>query len=134
MLSKKLSKELIMYLVMGVLTTVVNFVCYFIFKRFLSESVSTIIAWFVSVLFAYITNRLLVFSSEAKGFYALCVEMAAFFGARIISGIFDFLATYIFIERLHYNDLVIKIAINVIVIVFNYVASKLVIFKKRKRQ
>lgn len=121
-----------MYLVMGVLTTVVNFVCYFIFELFLSPTLSTVIAWFISVLFAYITNSKWVFLSNAKTLKEHLAQIISFFAARLLSGVFDLAATHIFIERLAFNDFVVKVIINVLVIVFNYVASKLVIFKKKK--
>ena len=127
----KLTKELFLYLVMGAATTLVNFICYFLLKLVLSPALSTIIAWFVSVLFAYITNSKWVFNSQAKTFKEHFKELLSFFAARILSGIFDIGATVVFIEKLHFNDLFVKIVINVIVIVFNYVASKLVIFKKK---
>lgn len=130
MLNKKLSKELILYLIMGGLTTAVNFVCYFLFKYIFTPTVSTVIAWFISVLFAYVTNSKYVFQSAEKTLKGRLKEILSFFAARILSCIFDIGATFIFIEKLCFNDLIVKIAINVFVIIFNYVASKLVIFKK----
>lgn len=126
----KLTKEVVLYLIMGALTTVVNLVCYFIFELFLSPTSSTAIAWFLSVLFAYITNSRFVFNSNAKTFSQKLKEIVSFFLARVLSGIFDLGATYLFIEKLSFNDYIVKIIINGIVIIFNYIASKLVIFKK----
>ncbi len=127
----KLTKELVLYLIMGAATTVVNFICYFLLKLLLSPALSTVISWFASVLFAYITNSKWVFNSKAITAKEHFKQIASFFAARVLSGIFDIGATVIFIEKLHLNDLFVKIAINVIVIIFNYVASKLVIFKNK---
>lgn len=127
----KLTKEVILYLVMGALTTLVNLVSYFIFELFLSPTLSTVAAWFLSVLFAYITNSKFVFHSEAKTIKEKLMQISSFFSARILSGLFDIAATHIFIEKLGFNDLLIKVIINVLVILFNYIASKFVIFKKK---
>lgn len=127
----KLTKEVILYLVMGALTTLVNLVSYFIFELFLSPTLSTVVAWFLSVLFAYITNSKFVFHSEAKTIKEKLMQISSFFSARILSGLFDIGATHIFIEKLGFNDLLIKVIINVLVILFNYIASKFVIFKKK---
>ena len=128
----KLTKEVFLYLVMGVLTTLVNLVSYFILELFLSPTVSTAVAWFLSVLFAYVTNSRFVFNSNAKSFKEKFKELISFFLARVLSGAFVLGATYVFIEKLELNDYIVKIVINVLVIAFNYVASKLVIFKKKK--
>lgn len=132
MKNKKLTKELVLYVIMGVLTTAVNFICYFLFEKFLSPTISTIFAWVLSVMFAYITNCKFVFESVPDCFMGYVKQISSFFLARVISGVFDIAMTFVFIEKLHFDSLIIKIIINIIVIVFNYIASKLVIFKKKK--
>ena len=88
-------------------------------------------AWICSVLFAYITNRKWVFHSEAMGSAAILKEMISFFACRLLTGVVDWLCMLIFVDLLYWNDMVIKIGANVLVIILNYVASKLVIFKKQ---
>lgn len=124
-------KDIIPYGVFGVLTTLVNIVSYWFAAHPLGLSViaSTVIAWFLSVLFAYVTNRKWVFHSEAVGFNAIMKEMISFFGCRLATGFVDLACMFIFVDVMHLNDVVIKVIANVIVIVLNYVASKLVIFK-----
>lgn len=129
-------KDIIPYGVFGVLTTLVNIVSYWVAAHPLGLSVvtSTIIAWFLSVLFAYVTNRKWVFHSEAVGFDAIMKEMVSFFGCRLATGFVDLAFMFIFVDVLHLNDVVIKVISNIIVIVLNYVASKLVIFKHSDNQ
>lgn len=133
---EKLTKkylDVIPYLFFGVCTTVVNVVTYWICAHLLSlkTMVSTIIAWILAVLFAYVTNRKWVFCSETHEVWDICKEMASFFGCRLATGIVDWLSMYVFVELLSANDVFIKIAANLLVIVLNYVASKLIIFKKK---
>lgn len=126
-------KSIIMYLIFGVLTTLVNIVSYYIFSHILKTGVmfSTVIAWVLAVLFAYVTNRKWVFTSYAKGRKEIFNELLSFFSCRIATGIVDTLFMFIFVERLHFNDVIIKIIANIIVIILNYIASKLIIFKKK---
>jgi putative flippase GtrA len=91
----------------------------------------TVTAWFLAVLFAYVTNRKFVFKSDSTTSKAILIEITAFFGCRLLTGFIDFGMMYVFADLLKYNDLVIKIISNVIVIVSNYVASRLIIFKHR---
>lgn len=127
-------KDMIPYVIFGVLTTVVNIVAYWLFYRVFHVymMVSNIIAWFASVLFAYLTNRKWVFHSEAETFEDYRKEILAFFAARLGTGILDWLIMFIFAKQLGLNDMVIKIVSNVVVIVLNYVASKFWIFKSKK--
>lgn len=124
-------KDVIPYAVFGVLTTLVNIVSYWVFAHPLHLPVmaSTIFAWVLSVLFAYLTNRKWVFHSEAVGAKAIAKEIASFFGCRVGTELIDLAAMFIFVDKLNLNDMVIKIIANIIVIIVNYVASKFVIFK-----
>lgn len=125
-------RELILYLVFGVLTTVVNYVSYLIFAPlFETTTIPTVIAWVLSVVFAYFTNRVWVFQSHAKGAAALFREVLSFFGARLLSGVIDVGIMWVFADRMGLNDKIVKLASNVFVVIFNYVASKLVIFRKK---
>ncbi len=126
-------KEIINYIIFGGLTTVTNFVVYFICTKLFSidEVISNGIAWFLSVLFAYVTNKIFVFESKKSGFKEIIVEMSSFFLARVLSGICCDVGTFaLMVKVFAINDVVAKIVTQVMVIVMNYVLSKLVIFKK----
>ena len=128
-------KEIINYLVFGGLATVVNFVTYFIVARLMGidEVLSSGISWFFSVLFAYITNKLFVFESKTDGIKAILIEMGSFFLARIVSGILCDVGTFAIMVRVfNINDLFAKVVTQVMVVIVNYVFSKLIIFRKKK--
>lgn len=126
-------KELIMYVFFGGLTTLVNIVSYWLIADVLHVNylVSTVIAWVISVLFAYVTNKIWVFESKSTKAGEIIKEVALFFAFRALSGLFDLGAMYVMVDLMHINDLIAKIAANVVVIILNYIFSKLVIFKKK---
>ena len=125
-------KEPVLYLIFGGLTTLTNFLSYFLLAHVLRlpTVAATIAAWVLSVLFAYVTNKRWVFESRRRHWGALLREAAAFFACRAFSGLLDVLIMWVCVDWLHWNDLVVKIASNVLVIVLNYLFSKLWIFKK----
>ncbi len=124
----KLDRELVLYVFFGALTFLVNIVTYFIFEDLMGINylISNILAWFFSVLFAYVTNRIWVFESKSPD---ILKEMSLFFGGRIFSGAVDTGLMYLFIDVLIISDLVSKIVVQVIVIILNYIFSKLIVFK-----
>lgn len=125
-------REMILYLFFGGCTTLVNIVVYYICSRIgLGTAVSTVIAWVLSVLFAYVTNRKYVFESKAVGFVPILKETAGFFLCRLATGLLDLAIMVVCVDLLHFNDMIIKILSNIVVIVLNYVASKLLIFKNQ---
>lgn len=129
-------KEIINYLVFGGLATVVNFVTYFIVARLIGidEVLSSGISWFFSVLFAYITNKLFVFESKTDGIKAILIEMGSFFLARIVSGILCDVGTFaLMVKVFNINDLFAKIVTQIMVVIVNYVFSKLIIFRKKNK-
>ncbi len=126
-------KDIVPYVFFGVCTTIVNVVVYWFFAYVLMQAtmLSTIIAWIAAVLFAYITNRKWVFHSQAYGVVSIMKEIVSFFSCRLATGIIDWLCMYIFVDVLHANGVLIKFVANIIVIVLNYVASKLLIFRRK---
>ena len=124
----KIDRELILYVFFGTLTFFVNVIVYFIFEDLLGVNyiISNIFAWFFSVLFAYVTNRIWVFESKST---KIAKEMALFFGGRIFSGAVDTGLMYLFIDILTIGDLISKIVVQIIVVILNYVFSKLIVFK-----
>ncbi|MFR3042880.1 MAG: GtrA family protein [Thomasclavelia spiroformis] len=125
-------KEIIMYLIFGILTTVVNIVVYFIASNILNINylISNATAWFLSVLFAYVTNKLYVFESSSKEFIK---EIVAFFSSRLATGILDMFLMWLFVTVASLNDVVVKIFVNILVIIMNYIFSKLFVFRKDDR-
>lgn len=121
-------KEIINYLIFGVLTTLVNIVVYYIFSDCLHVQymISNFFAWFLSVLFAYVTNRKYVFESKSE---SIVSEMIKFFGSRITTGVLDMFFMWLLISILCFNGMISKILVNVLVVVANYILSKLVVFK-----
>jgi len=119
--------EIILYLIFGILTTIVNIISYLFITDILNIHylISNIIAWFLSVLFAYITNRIWVFKSKNEN---ILKEFGLFISGRIFSGVLDTTLMYLFIGIFFWNDLISKIIINIIVVIVNYVISKLIVF------
>lgn len=126
-------KDVIPYLFFGVCTTLVNVVVFWICAHMLSFNtmISTVIAWILAVLFAYVTNRKWVFYSTAKTHKEIIMEMLYFFGCRLATGIIDWACMYIYVELLNWNDVVVKFSANVFVIILNNFASKVVILRKQ---
>ena len=127
-------KQIILYGICGVLTTLINIIAYWAVSRVFGVSVvtSTVIAWLVAVFFAYWSNRKYVFESKATSFFAVIFEAVYFFACRIATGVLDVVIMYLFADLAGLNDVIVKTVSNIIVIILNYVASKMFIFKERK--
>lgn len=134
-------KEIIMYLIFGVGTTVVNWVIYTVIVMLGKEvnlTIANIIAWVGAVAFAYITNKLWVFESKSWNPKIVWKELGMFLGARIFSGIFE-IGLFPVLVWLGMNQAIFgvegmlaKVVISVLVIVLNYIFSKLLVFKKKE--
>ena len=135
-LKKLLSRETIAYLIFGVLTTLVNIVSFALLCDLLHipELIANAIAWAVSVAFAYITNRGLVFHSKARGLRSVLREIGLFVGARVLSLGLDEGGMAVCLYALHWHKMAAKIFMNVLVVIFNYIASKLLIFRSNKEE
>lgn len=129
----KKHKDIFLYLFFGVLTTLVNWIVYFFLTRAtpLPLIASNVIAWAASVAFAYVTNRVFVFGSTAKGWQEILKELGAFVGSRIVSGILDTVLLVTMVDWCGINDMLSKVVIGVIVVVLNYIFSKLLVFRKK---
>ncbi len=131
-------REIIMYLIFGVLTTLVSLLSYSLFVSLLSLSITaaSALSWVISVTFAFVTNKLFVFLSRSREKKTVLKELVSFFLARGISGVVEiFLPELLFKVGLSFSlfgvkGLVSKIIVNVIVIILNYIFSKLWVFKK----
>ena len=125
-------KEIISYLFFGVCTTVVNFVIYFACTKIfgINYLLANAISWAGAVAFAYVTNLIWVFKSKTKGIRAIFKEITAFVGCRLLSGAMDMLIMFIGVDLLGISDDITKLLTQVVVVVLNYVFSKLIIFRK----
>lgn len=124
-------REVIAYLFFGGLTTLVNIVVFAILEKVMNYQVANILAWVGSVLFAYMSNKLWVFTSRAKNKKELLKEISSFFLFRGLSLLMDILIMWIGISLFHGNPLLTKIIDNVVVVIANYVFSKFYVFKKK---
>ncbi len=125
-------QSVILYLVFGVLTTLVNIAAYCLFSDALMFSTieSTCIAWFMAVLFAYITNRKWVFESKAVTAENVLKEVVSFFACRLATGVLDLAMMYVCVDRIGWNGILMKTISNILVTALNYIASKWLIFRK----
>lgn len=126
-------KEQILYLFFGGCTTVVNIVVFALCNDILHMEllVSNFMAWVLAVFFAYITNKIWVFESKTETLNELVKEIGSFVFARVVTLLIDMLIMYVGVEILFINKMIIKVLANIVVIVANYVFSKLFIFKKK---
>ena len=125
--------DLITYLVFGVLTTLVNYIVYYPCLNLLqlSASVSNVIAWVFAVAFAFLTNKPFVFRSHDWSVETVIPELTKFVGCRVGSGVLETAILFVTVDWLHWNGNLWKIVTSVLVVVLNYVGSKLLVFRKK---
>lgn len=125
-------REMIMYIIMGIFTTAVNISSFYILVEILDTDykTATVIAWILSVLFAYITNKIYVFQQKTSDMRSLLRELAAFFSVRLLSLGIDLGMMILLVSQFHTNETLAKILDNVVIVVVNYIASKWLVFKK----
>lgn len=130
----KKNEELINYLIVGGLTTVVGLGTYYLAvitvlspQNPLELQIANIFSWICAVSFAYFTNRKFVFKSKNED---KLKEATKFVSSRIFSLILDMLMMYILVTALHIDDKIAKLAVQVIITITNYILSKLIVFKK----
>lgn len=123
----RFEKEFTLYVVFGVLTTIVNILVYLFFTKLCGVNyiISNVIAWVLSVLFAYITNRIWVFERKNTN---IIKEVLTFFAGRMFSGALDTGLMYLFVDVLMTGDVFAKIVVQVVVVIVNYLFSKLIVF------
>ena len=127
------SREMILYIVFGVLTTVLNLVIYFVMTEGMAqnESFSYFIAWVVAVAFAFVTNKKFVFSSKTKRAKAVLYELATFVGGRLLTFAIGEILITVFVSMLAQSNVLWKIFTNIIEIVVNWLVSKMITFRKK---
>lgn len=127
-------KDVLAYLIFGGLTTLVNMVVFFITNNLghWNYQVANVMAWFLSVLFAYLTNRVWVFHSHFTTFRALERETVKFFSARAATLVIDAGIMWIGVSLLQQNAMLTKLVDQVVVVIANYFFSKWFVFRKTK--
>lgn len=135
------TREMILYLVFGVLTTLINLAVYQFFYAMvrIPNLIANVLAWIVSVIFAYITNNRIVFADPFTDWEREWKKITMFLGARIFSLVVDEAGMWIFVDLCRFGSMWSKLGMNVIVVILNYIFSKFFIFtkeenKNRKRQ
>lgn len=125
--------DVLSYLFFGVLTTAVNFLVYspLYYGAELSATLSNCIAWVVAVAFAFLTNKPFVFKSHDWSVKTVLPELSKFVGCRIGSGVLETVIIGITVDWLCWNGMLMKILTSVIVVIVNYVGSKLLVFNSK---
>lgn len=156
-IDKLVTREIISYLFFGVLTTLVSWVSYAVFIRIIPDSVNSftssipesvaesfkificsVLSWIISVLFAFVTNKLFVFESRDRSAAVVARELLSFTGSRIITGVIEWFGTPLLVSiglnRVIFGTegLLAKIIVSVIVVILNYVFSKIIVFRRKK--
>ena len=125
--------DILSYLFFGALTTLVNYLVYFPCYNLLhlSPVVSNVIAWVVAVAFAYLTNKPFVFKSHDWSMKTIVPELTKFVGCRVGSGLLETALLFLTVDLLHWNGNLMKLILSVMVVILNYVGSKLLVFRKQ---
>lgn len=128
-------KEIIWYLIFGILTTIVSLITYFLLTYTVIDvnnpfmlQIANIISWVTSVTFAYFTNKKYVFMQKEKSIR----ETLTFYLSRLSTLLLDMLLMFILVTKLNMNDKICKLIIQIIIIILNYILSKLLVFKKTR--
>lgn len=133
----KKHKEIILYVIFGGLTTVVNWVTYSLFVSFCSITVSNVFAWIFAVVFAYITNKIFVFEQKSWKSSIAFFEFTKFVSSRVLTGVIEIVGVdilvYIGLNQtiLGVRGMAAKVTVSIVVVILNYVFSKLIVFNKK---
>lgn len=125
-------EAVISYLFFGGLTTLINIVVFGLLNRVMDYTIANVFAWLVSVIFAFVTNKLWVFKSKSMELGTFAWELLSFFGFRALSLLVDQGIMILGVSVLHGNALLVKIIDQFVVVAINYVFSKWIIFRTTK--
>ena len=133
-IKKLMTREVITYLISGVLTTLVNWVLYYLICELggMEELTGNAADWIITVAFAYIINAFWVFEEKFVNIKTEAGKVLKFYGARLATFIIEEGGLLVFVKWLDFNGMFVKIVLTVVVIVLNYVFSKLFVFRKNK--
>ena len=122
-------EELIIYFIVGVCSTIVSIVSYLLFRLIINNYlICTVLSWVVAVIFAYFANRIFVFKSKDKN---ILKEFLKFIFARVLSLLAELLVMFILVDLVKVDDRISKLIVQIIVLVLNYIFSKLFVFRKK---
>lgn len=123
-------KEVSAYLIFGVLTTLVNIISFYIFNNLFNIDylIANIISWFLSIIFAYITNKNYVFKNHKEDNFKTFI---LFISSRLTTLLLDMLFMILLIEKIQISEINSKIIVQILVVIINYLLSKLIVFKDR---
>lgn len=126
-------RDILLYLFFGGLTTVVNYLVYIpcMYWLGLSGALSNVIAWVVAVAFAFVTNKPFVFRSHDWSAKVVWPELGKFVGARLASGGIETAIIFVTVDLLRWDGAIMKLIVSVLVVILNYVGSKLLVFRKK---
>lgn len=130
---KEYRNHIISYVFFGVITTLVNWVSFYLIRRYLpfvEENIANIISIILAVIVAYITNRKFVFHSKDKN---ILKEFIAFCSGRAVTMIIEELGFLIFATLIGFNEMLVKVVVSVIIVILNYFISKFFVFKQEKK-
>lgn len=132
-IKKIFNKRVILYLIFGVLTTVINFIVFYYTNSILiiNELIANVIAWIIAVIFAFITNKYIVFESKNNETKLFFKEMLSFFSSRLFTLLLEEAILFIFITIAKFDANIIKLIAQVLVIIFNYILSKFFVFNNK---
>lgn len=126
-------RSVIAYVFFGGVTTVVNlaayYLCYHLFS--IPNTPSVVISWILAVLVAFLTNKPFVFESLDWSLAVLLPEISSFFGCRAGTGVVELIFMHITVDIMDFSGMLMKLLINILVIILNYVGSKLLVFRKK---
>ena len=124
--------EIIVYLMLGIIVTAVNFAVYYPLHNWcrFSATISNLLAWLSSVIVAFVTNKPIVFKSNDWSMPVMFPEFTKFVGCRIGSGVIETVFLMLTVDIVHWNGNIMKILISVFVVISNYLASKYFVFRK----
>lgn len=126
--------NMLAYLIFGAVTTAVNLVVYYLMYQVMGmgNTISVVVAWVLAVAVAFLTNKPFVFESHDWSPEVLLPELGSFFGCRGGTGLLELVFMHITVDLLSLNGMLMKLLINLLVILLNYVGSKLLVFRKKK--
>ena len=126
-------KEIILYGVFGVLTTLVSIVTFYLFvdKLEINYIVGNVLSWVFAVAFAYITNKIWVFENNNFTKNYILKEVMSFVGSRIATLVIETVLMFLLVDLISIEKMISKIFVSIIVVILNYVFSKLFVFKKK---
>lgn len=128
-------KSVLLYVIFGIITTAVNYLVYLPLYNFLTlpAAICNVVAWFVAVIVAFLTNKPFVFNSHDWSLKTVSDELSKFLGMRIVSGLAETAIIFLTVDVLNWNGNLWKLITSALVITINYIASKFIVFDKNEK-